>query len=149
MSVASFLRRRFSMDAHSGSASQKQAPCSTATRPLRDSTWEPSSSDLRSPRLVGASSRRSRIAASLDSARRRFSLQPSTPPVVDYHQHMQSIALREKHAHDVGSLPDLQHERPNGGARSPQAKRVSVVAGGDRAIFPHKQRKHHSFSKAP
>ncbi|EYC24518.1 hypothetical protein Y032_0013g1942 [Ancylostoma ceylanicum] len=44
--------------------------------------------------------------------------------------------MRDPQRLDVGSLPDLQ-EKP----RSPQAKRVSVVAGGDRMIYVHKNRK--------
>ncbi|XGW28716.1 hypothetical protein V3C99_008479, partial [Haemonchus contortus] len=84
--------------------------------------------------------RRSRIVASIDSARRRFSLQHSND---DYHQ-MQATALRDKDRLDVGSLPDFYEKAP---PRSPQTKRVSLVAGGDKTIFVHKNRKTHA-SKA-
>ncbi|EYC24517.1 hypothetical protein Y032_0013g1942 [Ancylostoma ceylanicum] len=115
MSVTSFLRR-LSAD----SDSPKSSRSSRESRDSRDS-----------PRH--ATSRRSRLVASIDSARRRFSLQHCN----DVYHHLQAVAMmRDPQRLDVGSLPDLQ-EKP----RSPQAKRVSVVAGGDRMIYVHKNRK--------
>uniref|UniRef100_A0A1I7UD09 BSD domain-containing protein n=1 Tax=Caenorhabditis tropicalis TaxID=1561998 RepID=A0A1I7UD09_9PELO len=86
MSVTSFLRR-FSIDVENVSSSSS-APGSASSS--------------------GPTKRRGRIAASIDSARRRFSLQHGTgngsgqDPV-----HLQSIALRGRGKGENGSLPDL------------------------------------------
>ncbi|CAB3409747.1 unnamed protein product [Caenorhabditis bovis] len=130
MSVSSFLRR-FSIDidncSSSSSSSLTQAPAK----------------------------RRGRIAASIDSARRRFSLQhgpahPSHLNSVDQDPvHLQSIALRGKGRKQNGSLPDLMQKRDSNAHPAP-AKRVSVVATDrDRAYFlRHKNgRKQHSCDK--
>ncbi|CAJ0601642.1 unnamed protein product [Cylicocyclus nassatus] len=129
MSVTSFLRR---MSVDSGSPKP-----SRSSRESRDSRDSHESRD--SPRT--ATSRRSRLVASIDSARRRFSLQHCN----DVYHHLQAVAMMTHSSQrpDVGSLPDLQ-EKP----RSPQTKRVSVVAGGDRMIYLHKNRKNQVSSKA-
>ncbi|KAK6747432.1 hypothetical protein RB195_000557 [Necator americanus] len=121
MSVTSFLRR-MSVD----SGSPKSSRSSRESRDSRESPRHPTS-------------RRSRLVASIDSARRRFSLQHCT----DVYHHLQAVAMARDHEQlDAGSLPDLQ-EKP----RSPQAKRVSLVAGGDRTIYLRKNRKNPTSSK--
>lgn len=87
MSVTSFLRR-LSVDSDSPKSSR-------SSRESRDSR--------ESPRH--APSRRSRLVASIDSARRRFSLQHCN----DFYHHLQAVAMmRDPQRLDVGSLPDLQ-----------------------------------------
>ncbi|KAK5966863.1 hypothetical protein GCK32_002010 [Trichostrongylus colubriformis] len=85
MSMTSFFRR-MSVDSESPKPS---------TRSGRESRESPRKSIPR----------RSRIVASIDSARRRFSLQHSND---DYHRSiMQATTLRDKVGADVGSLPDF------------------------------------------
>lgn len=85
MSVTSFFRR-FSIDVDNvGGSSSTSAPGSASSS--------------------GPTKRRGRIAASIDSARRRLSLQHGAggqDPV-----HLQSIALRGRGKSENGSLPDL------------------------------------------
>ncbi|CAP37134.2 Protein CBG19998 [Caenorhabditis briggsae] len=88
MSVTSFLRR-FSIDVeNTGGSSSSSAPGSASSS--------------------GPTKRRGRIAASIDSARRRFSLQHGSGTCRDQDPvHLQSIALRGRGKGENGSLPDL------------------------------------------
>ncbi|EFP07247.1 hypothetical protein CRE_13534 [Caenorhabditis remanei] len=88
MSVTSFLRR-FSIDVeNAGGSSSSSAPGSASSS--------------------GPTKRRGRIAASIDSARRRFSLQHGSGTGRDQDPvHLQSIALRGRGKGENGSLPDL------------------------------------------
>ncbi|ULT94325.1 hypothetical protein L5515_010805 [Caenorhabditis briggsae] len=121
MSVTSFLRR-FSIDVeNTGGSSSSSAPGSASSS--------------------GPTKRRGRIAASIDSARRRFSLQHGSGTCRDQDPvHLQSIALRGRGKGENGSLPDLMEKREtppatnNTGATT--TKRVSVIATDrDRAYF--------------
>ncbi|VDM71516.1 unnamed protein product [Strongylus vulgaris] len=87
MSVTSFLRR-MSVDSDSPKSSR-------SNRESRDSRDSPRNT----------TSRRSRLVASIDSARRRFSLQHCN----DVYHHLQAVAMTHSSQRlDVGSLPDLQ-----------------------------------------
>ncbi|VDP17463.1 unnamed protein product [Heligmosomoides polygyrus] len=84
MSVTSFLRR-MSVDSD---------PPKTSSRPSREGRDSPRK----------ATSRRSRLVASIDSARRRFSLQHSHEV---FHQ-LSTTALSGKNRLDISSLPNLE-----------------------------------------
>ncbi|VDL73219.1 unnamed protein product [Nippostrongylus brasiliensis] len=89
MSVTSFLRR-MSVDSDSPKSSSR------SSRESRES-----------PRKTV--SRRSRLVASIDSARRRFSLQHSN----DAYNHNNTLQHHDRL--DVGSLPDLEEVSPSEG----------------------------------